>query len=339
MPDAADKPRDNAWRAQFAGPIPDYQEQVELAQAIEAGVLADGVLAGEIGRPSSATEEELGELARLGRLAMETFVRGNLRLVVHWAYRSAPLLDVEDKFQHGVFGLTRAVERWDWRRGYTFATYASWHIRQAIARGIANDCRVIRIPVHLQEDLRAELAGTTDEVADDRPSIQAARAVMAGVSSLDELETDLADTSDDFDYRCQDPASWVDTRVTDEAVIGEALAGLDPRSRLVMYLRVGMSEDPMTLDEIGKLEGVTRERIRQIESKAEQRLRSALWTHYQEWEPDRRVFRVASSEVPVVRQAVAEVDDPGRIKKVAGKYGLDVVTLADALRRVREAAD
>lgn len=331
--------REDDWRAQFSAPIPDYAEQVALAKTIEAGILAQGVLDDEVVVRSNPPVEELEQLARAGLQAMETFVTGNLRLVVHWAYRSAPLLDVQDKFQYGVFGLVRAVERWDWRRGYTFATYASWHVRQAISRGIANDSRVIRIPVHVQDDLHAELGGAAGAEPDDREVAKAARLILAGVLSLDDLAGELDESPDDFDYRCADPATWMLERTAYKAVVGDALEALDDRELRIIQSRAGMFTDPLTLDQIGKLEGVSRERIRQIESLAEQKLRSELWDLCSKWESDRRVFRVAADENPKVVRAVLELSGSRRVWKVAKRFELDESAITDALRRFQSAAD
>jgi len=141
-------------------PLLDAETEVELSKAIEAGLMAQHLLdTGRIGRrkggaPMTATEEELEWLAEQGRLAVDRFIEANLRLVVSIARKygrsQMPMLDL---IQEGNTGLIRAVEKFDYTKGYKFSTYATWWVRQAITRGIAQQARVVRLPVHVVEEL------------------------------------------------------------------------------------------------------------------------------------------------------------------------------------------
>ena len=141
-------------------PLLDAAAEVELSKTIEAGLMAEHLLAeGRVGRkkggaPMSATQEELEWLAEEGRKAVDTFITANLRLVVSIARKygraQMPMLDL---IQEGNTGLIRAVEKFDYTKGYKFSTYATWWVRQAITRGIAQQARVVRLPVHVVEEL------------------------------------------------------------------------------------------------------------------------------------------------------------------------------------------
>src|SRR5699024_11970283 len=129
-------------------------DEVELARTIEAGLYASKVLAGEVKTSVKATKPELQELVAQGERAMQHFIKANLRLVVSIARKygraQMPLLDL---VQEGNTGLIRAVEKFDYRKGFKFSTYATWWVRQAITRGIAQQARVVRLPVHVVEEL------------------------------------------------------------------------------------------------------------------------------------------------------------------------------------------
>ena len=141
-------------------PLLDAAQEVELSKTIEAGLLAEQLLAeGRVGRrkggaPAGATQEELEWLAAEGQRAVQRFVTANLRLVVSIARKygraQMPLLDL---VQEGNTGLIRAVEKFDYAKGYKFSTYATWWVRQAITRGVAQQARVVRLPVHVVEEL------------------------------------------------------------------------------------------------------------------------------------------------------------------------------------------
>ena len=268
-------------------------------------------------------------------MLLRSFSIGNLRLVVHWAIKSAPLLDVQDKFQYGVLGLWRAIEGWDWRRGYTFATYATPQIRQAIGRGIANDAYSIRLPVHVQEKMRSnDIHGEED----DKGSIQQARLVADGIYSVEDLQDWLELGSDDFDYRCTDPSEWIDERITNEALVRPALESLGDRERRILEKRAGMYGPPMILEELGLREGITRERVRQVEGHAEQAARSKLWSTYCELDPDRAVFQQALQEDPTLIEAAIAIRGPKGVARAARDFGVEASELSEALKRIRAAS-
>ena len=140
-------------------PLLDAAEEVELARLIEAGQYAQAILRGDAETTSDATREELETIAEEGERAMQHFVRANLRLVVSVARKygrsQMPLLDL---VQEGNTGLIRAVEKFDYAKGFKFSTYATWWVRQAISRGIAQQGRIVRLPVHVAEQVNQILA-------------------------------------------------------------------------------------------------------------------------------------------------------------------------------------
>jgi hypothetical protein len=253
----------------------DHDRQIELAASIEAGVLARGVLDGEFLRRETWTNAELEQLAEQGENSRQEMILGNLPLVMHWARRSSSAskrYPIEDRFQDGIFGLLRAIEKWDYFRGYTFSTYATWHIRQQISRHTDENAYLIRIPIHVQDKWKAaKKAGVapSDQWED-------ARRLVMGILSWEflmeiEYEELLADESD--------PLLRMIDELAEAEVISQLLARLPLEWRDILSARSGLGGcEPRTLDSIGIEMGVTRERVRQIENKITTSASLAYWT-------------------------------------------------------------
>jgi RNA polymerase primary sigma factor len=249
----------------------------------------------EVGRYKLLTAEEEVELAkrieRGDREAKDLMINSNLRLVVSIAKRyQGHGLSLLDLIQEGVIGLIRAVEKFDWRRGYKFSTYATWWIRQAVQRGVANKSRTIRIPVHIadreqkigraERELTAKLGRPpTDEEISKASKISMkhlieVREAARAVTSLDKPigEDNDASIGDLVGVAEGGVEEEVEVSLT-ESTLRRALAALPEREQNVLVLRYGLGqEEPQSLEEIGRRLGVTRERVRQIEANALERL-------------------------------------------------------------------
>ncbi|MUL43379.1 RNA polymerase sigma factor [Streptomonospora sp. PA3] len=275
------------------------EEEVDLAKRIEAGLYAEyrlGTIEDSPGPEenlSEADREDLTEIAEDGRRAKQHMLEANLRLVVSvakkYSDRGMSLLDV---VQEGNLGLIRAVEKFDYTKGFKFSTYAMWWIRQAIQRGFADSARTIRLPVHvlellskvsrLERDMHQSLGRepTPEELAkelDKSPSqIEELLRVTRQPISLDSTigedgETRIGDLIEDID--ASEASEVVDRQLMADQ-LRRALDDLEPREATIMSLRFGLMDGrPRTLDEIGKHLGLTRERIRQLEKQSLSKLR------------------------------------------------------------------
>ncbi len=297
-----------------ADPVKDYLKQigrvallnaeleVELAMAIEAGLFAEAALKsgkGEI-KLASRTEKidkrlkkELEELAAIGRRKKNHLLEANLRLVVSLAkrYTGRGMLFL-DLIQEGNLGLIRAVEKFDYTKGYKFSTYATWWIRQAITRAMADQARTIRIPVHMVEVIN-KLARVQRQMLQDlgrepTPEELAKELDMTPEKVVEvqkygrepiSLHTPLGEEGDsEFGDLIEDSEAIVPADAVSFTLLQEQLHSvldtLSEREAGVVAMRFGLTDgQPKTLDEIGKVYGVTRERIRQIESKTMSKLR------------------------------------------------------------------
>lgn len=269
-------------------PLLNAAEEVALARRIEAGVFARAVLEGHAETTSDATTEELHQIAADGDEALAHFVRANLRLVVSVARKygrsQMPLLDL---VQEGNTGLIRAVEKFDYAKGFKFSTYATWWVRQAISRGIAQQGRIVRLPVHVAEQVNQVSAARrnlerqlgrepeTFEIADEL-EITEERVIELIRFGRDHVSLD-APVEDDGDTSLGDLIARETSPGPDDIVLDAEdrsrleglLDDLDERSADVVRRRYGLVDGRQAkLADIGKVWGITAERVRQIERAA-----------------------------------------------------------------------
>lgn len=280
-------------------PLLDAAREVELAKTIEAGLYAQHLLdQGRIARakggaPKRATQEELEWIAEEGRKATTEFINANLRLVVSIARKygraQMPMLDL---IQEGNTGLIRAVEKFDYAKGYKFSTYATWWVRQAITRGIAQQARVVRLPVHVVEELN-QVGGARRTLErqlgrDPEPKEIAAELGMDLDRVLDlmswgrehvSLDTPVDEDGDTSlgDLMAQETAPGPDLTVLDTEArdrLNTLVEQLDARAADIIRSRYGLVDGRQhKLADIGAKHGISAERVRQLEREALQKLR------------------------------------------------------------------
>ncbi|MGW6685477.1 sigma-70 family RNA polymerase sigma factor [Streptomyces sp. NPDC054961] len=270
-------------------PLLDAAKEVELSQIIEAGVYAQQILEGAAEREGETpSREELEALAAEGERAKEVFIRSNLRLVVAVARRyprsGLPLLDL---IQEGNAGLVRAVEKFDYAKGFKFSTYATWWIRQAITRSIADQSRTIRLPVHLVEEL-GRIRRVQREFAREKGREAEHAEIAAELDTTEKRVGDVLDwardpvslnmsVDEDGDTQFGDLLEDTSAISPEQSVLSllrseeleDLLGKLDQRTASIIKMRYGIDDGrERTLTEVGKQHGLTRERIRQIEKHA-----------------------------------------------------------------------
>ncbi|MBZ8177937.1 sigma-70 family RNA polymerase sigma factor [Corynebacterium poyangense] len=269
------------------------EDEVELAQQIEVGLYAEHLLSDPERKHTRAMKRDLKVLARQGKKARSHILEANLRLVVSLAKRytgrGMPLLDL---IQEGNLGLIRAMEKFDYSKGFKFSTYATWWIRQAITRGMADQSRTIRLPVHLVEQvnklsrIKREMyqnlgrEATNEELAEES-GIEESKIELLLRQSRDPVSLDmpvgadeeapLGDFIEDAEATDAETAVVASLRHSD---IRSVLSTLEEREQDVIRLRYGLDDGvPRTLDQIGRRFGLSRERVRQIEREVMSKLR------------------------------------------------------------------
>jgi RNA polymerase primary sigma factor len=274
------------------------EEQVYEADALPASADSLQMFLNEIGRyPLLTAAEEVALAKRVergDRAAKERMINSNLRLVVHVAKRyRGHGVPFGDLIQDGVIGLNRAVEKFDWRKGFKFSTYATWWIRQAVQRSVAGQARTIRVPTHVHERRQTlnrhsrrletklgrkpthkELAKATGlklQHVEEALSVAEARASLS--SPVGEDDSELGDLF--ADENAESPEAVAEDALRARAV-REALAQLPEREARILELRFGLDGDPQSLEAIGRELHLTRERVRQLETEAMSKLSELL---------------------------------------------------------------
>jgi len=268
-------------------PVPYTNDQIASATTDSLQLFLNE--AGRYPLLTAAEEVELAKRIERGdKEAKDLLVNSNLRLVVSIAKRyQGHGLVLLDLIQEGIIGLIRAAEKFDWRKGFKFSTYATWWIRQAVQRGVANKARTIRIPVHIAEreqrisrverELVAELerAPTDDEIAERSKlplkQVQEVHAAARAVASLDKPVGEEGSNAFGEMFASDEatPEEQVEVELTERA-LHRAVDELPDRERQILKMRYGLGEsvEPKSLEEIGRVLGLTRERVRQLESGA-----------------------------------------------------------------------
>jgi RNA polymerase primary sigma factor len=276
------------------------EDKISILRKIQASITTDPIRAylQEIGKIPLLTAEEEVILAKRkekgDREAAQLLTTANLRLVVSVAKKFAMRgLDLLDLIQEGNIGLMKAVKKFDWRKGYKFSTYATWWVRQAITRAIADQARTIRIPVHMTERINQynKIVNDLTQRLKRTPTVkELAKAMGMSVSKIEELQqisqfpsslqmpigeeksSTLADIVPDMES--ESPDEYAEYTLL-QKVIRDMIKSLSPRERKVIVLRFGLEDGvPRTLEEVGQEFNVTRERIRQIEAKALRKLKN-----------------------------------------------------------------
>ena len=272
-------------------PLLTAQEEVDLAKRIEAGVFAEQILAGYVANRVGASKSELQIIVDQGNEAFDHFVQANLRLVVSVARKygrgAMPLLDL---IQEGNTGLLRAVKKFDYTKGFKFSTYATWWIRQAITRGVAQGGHIVKLPVHIAEQINQATgarANLTRKLGREPDSAEVAAELNMTIEALGELlslsrqHASLdAPVRKDGDITLSDlmadtPHDEAALSSDDRAALHDRINSLDERSADIIRRRYGLVDGTvMKLADIGQAWGITAERVRQIERAALRTLQS-----------------------------------------------------------------